>query len=63
MKAYLSFMLALVAPALGEDLKIRGGGGGGGGDGWGNGGGSGTTTEVIYTTSTFVLCFIPSDQI
>lgn len=50
MKAYLSLLLAIVAPSLANELQARGGGGD---DGWGGGGGGGwgTTTEIIYTTS------------
>lgn len=49
MKAYLSLLLAIVAPSLADELQVRGGGGD---DGWGGGGGGwGTTTEIIYTTS------------
>lgn len=43
MRSYISFLAALAAPALAEQLDVRGGGG----DGWG----SGVTTDVIYTTS------------
>lgn len=55
MKAYLSLLVAIVAPALADEIQARGGGGGGGG--YGGGGGDswawGTTTEVIYTTSKY----------
>lgn len=60
MKAYLSLLVAIVAPAVAEELQARGGGGEGGGYGgggqptttWGAGGGGySTTTDVVYTTS------------
>lgn len=55
MKAYLALLVAIVAPALADELQARGGGGdggygGGGDDSWG----WGTTTEVIYTTSKYI---------
>lgn len=64
MKAYISLLLAIAAPAFAEELQARGGGGDEGGWGgggkptttWGGGGGGySTTTDVVYTTSMYTF--------